>query len=171
MLVEKLFKNGKTVFKVNFKKDSTPEERVLEVFKAKGFKVRRLFKEIPIEGQVEEFLQTTHGDYVYLLCFPENRYLTRGGVEIKPRKTPFEKFLARNDAGLKRLLLSILSRKKMLLYEAPIAAGWLLIGLGFIKMLGTNFLPSLIFYALGFALNEAADLIRYYTLGYFKVEP
>jgi len=143
-----------------------PDE-IVESFKRRGAHITLLSKELDPELEIESFMSSSYGGYVYLLKFKEKTFLARHKepVDEKDWKSP-KKFIARDENGLKRLILSRISWKERLLLELPPFIIWASVIFEIMKRVWDNPLISFAWIFVGFVLNEVAKLLEYLLLGY-----
>lgn len=142
-------------------------DKIVEAFKRRGAHITLLSNELDPELEIESFMSSSYGGYVYLLKFREKTFLARHGkpLEGKDWKSP-KKFIARDENGLKRLILSRISWKERLLLELPPFVIWAFVIFEIMKMVGDNPIVSFAWLVIGFVLNEVAKLFEYLLLGY-----
>ncbi|WP_258084359.1 hypothetical protein [Thermococcus thermotolerans] len=168
MIVERLLKPSYRIRILNMNKFK-PED-VVEALRRKGAHVSEFQRDIDIELAIESFIASSYGPYVYVLKFPKGKlFLARHTNRISEDNWPnATKYMARDENGLKRFLLREVSRKSMIIIEAPPviiwAAVWWLVWSYFEEYpLGTFLL-----FFLGFLLNDLAKAFEYFVLGYCR---
>ena len=145
-------------------------EDVLDVFRKAGAYVSEFQKSIDIELAIESFIASSYGTHVYVLKFPKGKlFLARHTRWIFERNWPKPtEYLARDENGLKRLLLREISKKSMILLEAPSVIVW-----GAVWWLIWSYfreypLGTFLLFFFGFFLNGLAKTFEYFVLGYCK---
>ncbi len=165
MIVEKLLSPAYTVTVLNLKKFEPKD--VLEGFRRRGFHIWKSQGGLDIELEIESFIASTYGKYVYVLRFKEETYLARGEEKVlrKEWKEP-KTYLVRHEAGLKRLLLQELSLKAKLSLLLPQWILWGVVGFYALSWVKENVLVSFLLTVFGFVLNDIVRIFDYLVLGY-----
>ncbi|ASJ07188.1 hypothetical protein [Thermococcus pacificus] len=165
VIVEKLLSPAYTVTVLNLKKFEPKD--LLEGFKRRGFHIWKSLSGLDIELEIESFIASTYGKYVYVLKFKEETYLARGKEKVlrKEWKGP-KTYLVRHVAGLKRLLLQELSLKAKLSLLLPQWILWSMVGVYALSWLKEDVLMSFLLTIFGFALNDIVKAVDYLILGY-----
>ncbi|NJE04558.1 hypothetical protein E3E36_00010 [Thermococcus sp. M36] len=166
MIVEKILRPAYTILVADLKKFEPGD--ILEGFGRRGAHVWKLQGELDLELEVESFISTTYGEYVYVLRFKGTTYLARSTEKITGKDWNPNSYLARDENGLKRFLLRELSLKSKLLLEIPSAAIWIAISFGIINRIKENPIGSFLLIFLGLFFNDIAKALEYLILGYCK---
>ena len=167
MLAERLLRPGYRVMVFGMKKFEPG--KVIEGFRRRGAHVKEIRKEFGPELEVDSFLSTTYGKYVYVLHFADVTYLARSMERIIEESwgSPGS-YLVRNESGLRRFLLRELSLKSKLLLDVPSVIIWMAISLGIINRIEKNPIGSFLLVFLGIFFSDAAKFLEYLLLGYCR---
>ena len=165
MIVEKLLSPAYTVTVLDLRKFEPKD--VLEGFRRRDFHIWNPHGGLDLELEVESFIASTYGKYVYVLRFKSETYLARGEEKVlrKEWKEP-KTYLVRHEAGLRRLLLQELSLKAKLSLLLPQWVLWSVVGVYALSWLKENVLVSFLLTAFGFVLNDVVRVLDYLVLGY-----
>ncbi len=168
MIVERLLSPSHRIRILDMNKFK-PED-VVEVLRRKGAHVSEFQKDIDVELAIESFIASSYGPYVYVLKFPKGKlFLARHTVWVSEKNWPKPtKYIARDENGLKRLLLREISKKSMILTEIPSIIIW-----GAVWWLVWSYfeeypLGTFLLFFLGFLLNDLAKAFEYFVLGYCR---
>ncbi|ASJ09237.1 hypothetical protein A3L11_08355 [Thermococcus siculi] len=167
MIVERLLHPPYTVLVMDLKKFE--RDKIIEGFRRRGAHVWKFSGDLDPELEVESFIASTYGGYVYVLRFKGETYLARAEERIRGKDwgEPGSYFV-RDENGLKRFLLRELSLKSKLLLDIPSALIWMAIGLGIMSRIEENPVGSFLLIFLGFFFNDIAKVLEYLILGYCK---
>ncbi|NJE10360.1 hypothetical protein [Thermococcus sp. MAR1] len=167
MIVKRILRPAYRIRVLEFAK-STPKD-ILPHFKRKGAYVVEFSSDIDPELHVESFLASSYGEYVYLLKFKDGKmFLARHTSWVSKEEWPSPKrFMARDENGLKRFLVSRTSLRERFLTELPPLVIWGAVFLGIInRAFRDNPSGSLFLLFFGFILNDLAKLLEYALIGY-----
>ncbi|ASJ14008.1 hypothetical protein [Thermococcus radiotolerans] len=167
MIVERLLKPSYRIRVLELRKFEPNE--VVKGLRGKGIYVFELTRDLDAELAVESFLASSYGGYVYIIDFGEGRkFLARSTEPIKEDSWPTPKrFMARDENGLKRFIVSRTSLRERLLTELPPLVIWGAVFLGIInRAFRDNPGGSLFLVFFGFILNDLAKLVEYALIGY-----
>jgi len=148
-----------------------PEE-VVESLRRRGLSPIEIQRDsnLDIELMIESILASTYGSYIYVLKFEGGRmFVSAFPREIRRKGWPKpQRFIARDEIGLKRFLLRELSRKSLFFMEIPAMAIWVAICWLIWEYFERYPLGSILFLFIGFILNDLAEIFEYFMLGYCK---
>ncbi len=106
-------------------------ELALQSFKNRGARVHRIEGTMEPELEIESFLASSFGKYVYLIRIGKGiRYLAMGEENIMERKWRPQSYLVRDENGLKRLIVKEISPFRTLPWKTLYLVLW--IGLWFL---------------------------------------
>ena len=145
-------------------------ENIVEGFRRRGAHVLELREDIDTELTIESFLASSYGDYIYVLKFPKGRlFLARHTERLDEKKWPSaERYIARDESGLRRFLFKEASRRSMLLMEAPLVLIWGAVWWLVWKYFEEYPLGTTLLFLLGFLLTDLSKVMEYSILGYCK---
>ncbi len=164
-MLERLLKPEYRAYVVLMKKFRKNE--VVPVLKRRGAFVLELKGE-NVELEVESFLTGTWGKYTYILKLSDGKILARADKPVVKEVKGTERYLARDEKGLERLVLSELSTHAKLRILAPRWILWTTIGLIAFTWLRKNFLASFLLTAFGFVLDDVLKFLDCLLLGYCR---
>ncbi|MDI3474604.1 MAG: hypothetical protein PWQ79_381 [Thermococcaceae archaeon] len=166
LVLERLINPGYRVFVVDAK-NFQPEE-ITEGLRRRGAMVVEILGESDPELEIESFLSSTYGEYVYLLKFKDGRYLARSPDEVVEKNWSSSRYLVRDENALKRFLLRELSLKSRLALELPPKIITAFIWVLAFQLIEEKPFGSFLLMALGFVTGELFKLFEYLTLGYCR---
>ena len=165
MIVERLLNPRFRVMVLDLKKFKPGE--VLEYLRRSGVHTWKPHGGLDLELEVESFIASTYGEYVYVLRFKGETYLGRSMEKVLKKEWGSPKtYLVRNEAGLKRLLLQELSLKAKVSLLLPQWVLWSVVGFYAVSWVRENVLVSFLLTAFGFLLNDIIKTVDYLVLGY-----
>ncbi len=164
-MLERLLKPEYRAHVVPMKKFKGDE--VAPVLKRRGAFVLEL-KGNDVELEVESFLAGTWGRYTYVLKLSDGRMLARADRPVLKEVKGTKRYLARDEKGLERLILSELSTRAKLRILAPRWILWTAVGLSAFQWLRENFLVSFLLTAFGFVLDDVLKFLDCILLSYCR---
>ena len=164
-MLERLLKPEYRAYVVPMKKFRRNE--VVPVLKRREAFVLELKGE-DVESEVESFLAGTWGRYTYILKLSDGKMLARADRPVVKEVKGTERYLARNEKGLERLVLSELSTRAKLRILAPRWILWTAVGLAAFQWLRENFLASFFLTVLGFVLDDVLKFLDCLILCYCR---
>ncbi|WP_157723224.1 hypothetical protein [Thermococcus barossii] len=168
MIVERLLSPSYRIRVLNMGKFEPGE--IVDGFRQRGAYIMEFPRDIDPELAIESFMASSYGPYVYVLKFPKGRlFLARHTTWVFEKKWPSpERYIARDESGLKRFLLKEASRKSMILMEVPAMLIWGVVWWLIWKYSREYPLATFLLFFLGFLLNDLAKVFEYFVLGYCK---
>ncbi len=153
-----------------FKFRNLGPEDVMESFQKRGGRISEVPEGMDLELAIESLLASHYGNYVYVLKFKDKKaFISTLQEEITGKRWPSpDRFIARDEDGLKRFLLRELSRKSLLFMEVPTMIIWGAVWWLIWKYFESYPLGSILLFFIGFLLNDFAKVFEYFVLGYCR---
>ena len=153
-----------------FKFRNLGSEDVMENFQKRGGRISEVPEGMDLELAIESLLASYYGNYVYVLKFKDKKaFISTLPGEITGKRWPSpDRFIARDEDGLKRFLLRELSRKSLLFMEVPTMIIWGAVWWLIWKYFESYPLGSILLFFIGFLLNDFAKVFEYFVLGYCR---